>query len=33
MFTERIAVSSDVSLLKITRAIEADEKATREAAL
>lgn len=32
MFTERVAVSGDVSLLKITRAIEADERAARAAA-
>ena len=32
MFTERVAVSGDVSLLEITRAIEADEKAAKAAA-
>ena len=32
MFTERVAVSSDVSLLEVTRAIEAKERAAREAA-
>ena len=32
MFTERVAVSADVSLLEVTRAIEADERAARAAA-
>ena len=31
MFTERVAVSADVSLLEVTRAIEAKERAARDA--
>ena len=31
MFTERVAVSADVSLLEVCRSIEADENAAREA--